>query len=78
MLGLHRAAALDAGGRSCPAGRLRCGRPVCRLHGVEGGGPAGERNGAYRTGRYPAEAKAERLAARALLRQLKEFIDAGG
>jgi hypothetical protein len=54
------------------------GRPVCRLHGVKGGGPAGERNGAYRTGRYTAEAKAERLAARALLRQLKEMIDAGG
>ena len=56
---------------------MRGGR-VCRLHGGKGGGPAGERNGAYRTGRYTAEAKAERLAARALLRQLKELIDAGG
>jgi len=54
------------------------GRPVCRLHGGKGGGPTRERNGAYRTGRYTAEAKAEQLAARALLRQLKELIDAGG
>jgi len=36
------------------------GKPVCRLHGGKGGGPTGERNGAYRTGRYAAEAKAER------------------
>ena len=34
------------------------GRPVCRLHGGKGGGPKSERNGAYRTGRYTAEAKA--------------------
>jgi hypothetical protein len=61
----------------CRAPAMR-GRPVCRLHGVKGGGPTGERNGAYRTGRYTAEAKAERLAARALLRQLKEMIDARG
>jgi hypothetical protein len=26
------------------------GKPVCRLHGGKGGGPKGERNGAYRTG----------------------------
>ena len=31
------------------------GRPVCRLHGGNGCGPRGERNGAYRTGRYTAE-----------------------
>jgi hypothetical protein len=36
------------------------GKSVCRLHGGKGGGPKGERNGAYRTGRYTAEAKAER------------------
>jgi hypothetical protein len=44
----------------------------------KGGGPKGEKNGAYRTGRYTAEAKAERRTVRALLRQLKELIDAGG
>ena len=42
-----------------------------------GGGPTGERNGAYRTGRYTAEAKAERQATRALLRELLRMIDAG-
>ena len=52
------------------------GRPVCRLHGGKGGGPTGERSGAYRTGRYTAEAKAARQAARALLRELRRLIDA--
>jgi len=36
----------------------------------------GERNGAYRTGRYTAEAKAERQATRALLRGLRRLIAA--
>jgi hypothetical protein len=53
------------------------GRPVCRLHGGKGGGPKGERNGAYRTGRYTAEAKAERQATRILIRELQRLIDAG-
>ena len=53
------------------------GKAVCRLHGGKGSGPKGERNGAYRTGRYTAEAKAERRAARALLRELRRLIDAG-
>jgi hypothetical protein len=53
------------------------GRPVCRLHGGKGGGPKGEHNGAYRTGRYTAEAKPERQAARALIRELRRHIDAG-
>jgi hypothetical protein len=47
------------------------------LHGGKGGGPTGERNGNYRTGRYTVEAKAERREQRALLRQLRELIDAG-
>jgi hypothetical protein len=51
--------------------------PVCRLHGGKGGGPQGERNGAYRTGRYTAEAKAECRATRALIRELRRLIDAG-
>jgi hypothetical protein len=37
----------------------------------------GERNGAYRTGRYTGEARAERQAARALIRELRRLIDAG-
>ena len=36
----------------------------------------GDRNGAYRTGRYTAEAKA-RAGARALLKELRRLIDAG-
>jgi ATP-dependent DNA ligase len=53
------------------------GKPVCRLHGGKGGGPTGDRNGAYRTGRYTAEAKAEQRATRALLLDLRRLIDAG-
>jgi hypothetical protein len=59
----------------CQAPAMR-DRPVCRLHGGKGGGPTGERNGAYRTGRYTAEAKAERQAARALLKRLRRLIAA--
>jgi hypothetical protein len=51
-------------------------RPVCRLHGGKGGGPKGERNGAYRTGRYTAEAKAERRATQGLLIELRRLMDA--
>ena len=60
----------------CRAPAMR-GKPVCRLHGGKGGGPKGERNGAYRTGRYTAEAKVERKAARALIRELRRLINAG-
>jgi len=48
---------------------------VCRLHGGKGGGPNGERNGAYRTGRYTLEAKAERREQRAVVRQLLRLIE---
>ena len=53
------------------------GRPVCRLHGGKGGGPKGEKNGAYRTGRYTAEAKEERREQRALIRELRRLINVG-
>jgi hypothetical protein len=61
------------------AERLRCAAGLyvaCMV--AKGGGPKGECNGAYRTGRYTHEAKAERRATRALLRQLRELIDTGG
>jgi hypothetical protein len=45
--------------------------------GGKGGGPKGEKNGAYRTGRYTAEAQAERLATRELLREPRWLIDLG-
>ena len=35
----------------------------------------GERNGAYRTGRYTAEAKAERRQLRTLIQELRRLID---
>jgi len=44
------------------------------LAGGKGGGPKGERNGAYRTGRYTLEAKAERREQRALMRDLIRLI----
>jgi hypothetical protein len=47
------------------------------MHGGKGGGPKGERNGAYQTGGYIAEAKADRQTTRALLRELRRLIDAG-
>jgi hypothetical protein len=53
------------------------GKPVCRLHGGKGGAPRGERNGAYRTGRHTAEAKAERRELRLLLRELRDLIRSG-
>jgi hypothetical protein len=53
------------------------GKPVCRLHGGKGGGPRGERNGTYRTGRYTAEAKAERRQVRMLIRGLRQLMDSG-
>ncbi len=37
----------------------------------------GKRNGAYRTGRYTAEARAERREQRAVIRELRRLIDAG-
>ena len=75
--------------RAAPCCRARCRsklpcrgpatrrRPVCRVHGGKSGGPTGERNGAYRTGRYTAEAKADRQATRALLTLFRRLIDAG-
>jgi glucans biosynthesis protein len=58
----------------CRAPAMR-GKRVCRLHGGKGGGPRGERNGAYRTGRYTAEAKAERRQMRAVIRELRRLTD---
>ena len=51
------------------------GKTVCRLHGAKGGVPKGERNGAYRTGRYTAEAIAERRQVRMLIRGLRHLTD---
>jgi hypothetical protein len=64
----------------CRCSKLPCrgpamrGKLVCRLHGGKGGGPRGERNGAYRTGRHTIEAKADRREQRKLIRDLLRLI----
>jgi hypothetical protein len=50
------------------------GRPVCRVHGGKGGGQTGERNDAYRTGRYTTETRAERKEEHTLIRELRRLI----
>jgi glucans biosynthesis protein len=66
---------LDASDPSCPVERRPCGVSRCRLHGGKGGRPKGERNGADRTGRYTAEAKAERRQVRAVIQELRRLMD---
>jgi hypothetical protein len=44
------------------------------VHGGKGGAPKGERNGNYQTGRYTAEAKAERRQMRALIREVRRWL----
>jgi hypothetical protein len=51
--------------------------PSAALHGGKGGGPKGERNGAYQTGRYTAVAIAERRQVHMLIRGLRHPIDSG-
>ena len=79
--GLKHAQAAPRCRARCRRSKLPCrapamrGKTVCRLHGGKGGGPKGERNGAYRTGRYTAEAIAERRQVRMLIRGLRHLID---
>jgi hypothetical protein len=72
MLRPHPAAVRDAGGPSSPAGGRLCGASPSVGSTVARGG---ERNGAYRTGRYSAEAKAERRQVRMLIGGLRHPID---
>jgi hypothetical protein len=44
------------------------------VHGGKGGAPKGKANGAYRTGHYTAEAKAERRQMRALIREVRRWL----
>ena len=65
MLAMHRSPRCTATSKRT---RLSCQAPavtgwaVCRFHGAHGGGPKGERNGAYKDGLHTAEAVAERQA----------------
>ena len=52
------------------------GRKRCRLHGgLSPGAPLGARNGAWRHGGATNEAKAQRKAVRALLREARKILD---
>jgi hypothetical protein len=70
----------DGASAKCRRSKLPCRgpamrrRPVCRVHGGKGGGPTGERNGAYRTGRCTAETRAERKEEHTLIRELRRLI----
>ncbi|MFD1280641.1 hypothetical protein [Methylobacterium goesingense] len=52
------------------------GKARCRMHGGArgSGAPRGERNGAYRTGLYVAEAVATRRMARETLANARAFL----
>src|SRR5688572_9362529 len=64
----------------CKHSKLPCKGPavkgwtVCRKHGARGGGPRGEKNGAYRHGRHTIEAKQMEAAARAERRETRALI----
>jgi hypothetical protein len=58
-------------------GQHRVIKSTDKLAGRKGGGLKGERNGTYRTGRYTAEAKAERRQAGMLIRGLRQLMDSG-
>lgn len=60
-------------GQQCQAPAVT-GWKVCRYHGAGGGAPKGERNGNFKTGNYTLEARAERCATAALLKQAKELL----
>ena len=53
-------------------GSKRNGR--CKLHGGRAGGPSGAKNGRWRHGGRSKEAKAQRRAIRALLREAAEIV----
>ena len=54
-------------------GNARNGR--CILHGGRAGAPSGQRNGAWRHGGATNEAKAQRKAVRALLREARKMLE---
>ena len=62
-------------GHPCQGPAIR-GRSKCRLHGGKGGGPKGERNGRYRTGKFSQEAVDERRRAKAKLQELRALLAA--
>jgi hypothetical protein len=70
---MPRCGARTRGGKPCQRiGNKRNGR--CKLHGGRAGAPSGERNGAWRHGGATKEAKAQRQAVRALLREATKML----
>jgi hypothetical protein len=57
----------------CKAPALR-GWSVCRFHGAKGGGPTGERNGAYRHGHYTKKSIEDRRRLSALMRECRKQV----
>jgi hypothetical protein len=55
----------------------RDGQRHCEKRGSRNDYVSAERNGAYLTGRYTAEAKAERRQVRMLIRELRHLTDSG-
>ena len=71
---MQRCGAKTRSGAPCQRiGNARNGR--CILHGGRAGAPSGPRNGAWRHGGATNEAKAQRKAVRALLREARKMLD---
>jgi hypothetical protein len=71
---MPRCGAKRRSGEPCKRiGSKRNGR--CKLHGGRAGAPTGERNGRWRHGGATKEAKAQRQALSALLRQAREHLN---
>jgi hypothetical protein len=60
-------------GKPCQAAAVT-GWRVCRFHGAGGGGPKGERNGAYLHGGRTAEAKADSRQNSDLIRHMRQTL----
>ena len=70
-----RCGAKTRSGSPCQSGAMRNGR--CRMHGGKSpGAPKGERNGAYKHGRFTNEAIAMRQQIRAWVREMEQIAEA--
>ena len=71
-----RCGARTRAGGSCRAPAVK-NRPRCRMHGCgqDAGGPRGQKNGNYRSGRYTQETQALLGAARLLMRGARRIVE---
>jgi glucans biosynthesis protein len=80
LFGAPRCLARTRSGAPCQSPRVQ-GRNRCRMHGggKDSGGPKGSRHGRYQHGQYTYEAIEERRRTRALIAQMRAFVeDIGG